>query len=184
MIILSTPNSPANTQSRHRIGRLAALCLLALLLGACAGGLTVSVNDQAVYDPQGRIGGENVRSANLQGCINLSMQQQKVETPEELTVLSCPESEINNLENVGVLKSLRFLDLTGNAISNVTPLENLDNLSGLILARNSLRDVNTLINLSTLTSLNITGNDAIPCRQVSLLREKLGDNLIAGPCRD
>lgn len=158
--------------------------LICSVLAGCTGGVTVSINDQAVYDPNNRLGGAGVASANLQGCINFTMDQQQLESLSDVTVLACPDSNIVDLGSINLLSRLRFLDLANNAIQNATPLELLTNLSGVNLDNNVIRDVAVFINMTTLTSLSIKGNDNIPCAQLAVLQERLGDNFI-GPesCR-
>ena len=95
----------------------------------------------------------------------------------ELTVLSCGNSEISDLERIGQLGQLRFLDLANNNISNITPLEELPQLGGLNLSNNFITDIRPLLNISSLTSVSLLGNDEIPCNQVQLLRERFNDNL-------
>ena len=70
-----------------------------LALNGCSQGFTVSVNDQSVYDPGGRLFTSQVEDADLQGCINLAVRQQNLDNPEELNVLSCANSQIASLEN-------------------------------------------------------------------------------------
>ena len=148
-----------------------------LILQACSQSFTVSVNSQAVYDPQGRLPGNEAVDANLQGCINLAMQQQNVDMPARLTVLSCANAEIRNLENIGQLQALRFLDLANNSIRNITPLESLQAIGGLNLLNNRIDDIGPLFNIRSLASVNLQGNNNIPCDQLARLRDHLGDNL-------
>lgn len=154
-----------------------AAMFIALLLSSCSQTLTVSVNSQPVYDPQGRLLGGEVIDADLQGCINLALQQQNLEFPAELTVLSCANGDIRSLENIGQLAALRFLDLANNSIRNITPLEDLPVLGGLNLLNNRVTDVGPLFNIPSLTSVNLRGNNDIPCQQLRVLRNRLGENL-------
>ena len=142
-------------------------------------GFTVSVNDQAVYDPTGRLISNEVVDPDLQGCINLAMQQQSITDVAELNVLSCANSEIADLSNISQLTELRFLDLGDNNISNITPLQELAKLSGLNLMNNFITEIGPLLNIASLTSLSLLGNDEIPCSQLDDLIAKLGDNLTA-----
>ena len=155
------------------------LLLLALTAAtaACSQEFTVSVNDQAVYDPEDRLITGQVADADLQGCINLTMRQRNVRSETELTVLSCPNSEVSQLDRIGRLVQLRFLDLGNNIISNITPLEDLPVLGGLNLMNNALTDIGPLFNIPSLVSVNLTGNNGIPCNQLEQLKENLGDNL-------
>ncbi|MEX2469332.1 MAG: leucine-rich repeat domain-containing protein [Pseudohongiellaceae bacterium] len=156
---------------------ITALFTAMLVLAGCGQGFTVAVNNQAVFDPEGRLLGGETIDADLQGCINHAMAQQGLQIPAELTVLSCAGSDIGNLENIGQLQRLRFLDLGNNAISNITPLEDLPALSGLNLSNNAITDIGPLFNMPALTTVDLSGNERIPCTQLNRLRERLGENL-------
>lgn len=149
----------------------------ALFMTGCSNEFVVSVNEQAIYDPQGRLIIGEVDDADLQGCVNLAMQQQQITSAAELTVLSCANSEISNLENIDELISLRFLDLGNNNISNITPLEDLPVLSGINLLNNRITDIGPLFNMPNLSSVNLIGNNSIDCGELAALEEKLGSNL-------
>lgn len=155
------------------------------MLGGCSQQFTVSVNDAAVFDPTGRLISSQVTDPDLQGCINFAVNQQRISDASELQVLSCPNSNVLLLNNIGLFSNLRFLDLTNNSISNITPLEELKQLGGLNLGGNVIRDITALLNIPGLTSVDLTGNNEIPCDQLAALKEKLGANLLApAECRN
>jgi Leucine-rich repeat (LRR) protein len=156
-----------------------ALGLLSLAAVACSQQIAVSVNNSAVFDPNNRLPSREAINPDLQGCINLALRQQLVTDPAQLSVLSCANSEVDSLDNVGQLISLRFLDLGGNSISNITPLETLQVLGGLNLANNEINDIAVLFNLKSLVSVSLDGNDNIPCSQIADLKAKLGSNFTA-----
>ena len=159
------------------------------MLAGCSQRLSVSVNEQAVYDPSGRLivagVGAQVRDPNLQGCINFAMGQQGLTEADQLLVLSCPGSEISGLDNISQFNRLRFLDLANNDISDLSPLLRLDSLRGVNLSNNPVGDISPLINNSSVDSVSLTGNYGIPCGQLELLRRRLGGNLEAPDrCQD
>ena len=174
-------NSPLLTRPMRALPML----FIALLLASCAQPLTVAVNNQAVYDPSGRLITPDSIDADLQGCINYAVSQQDLQSAEQLTVLSCANAEIRSLDNIGRLRQLRFLDLGNNSITNITPLEELKLLGGLNLSNNQITDVTPLLNIPTLASVRLTGNNRIPCSQLATLRQRLGDSLTApAQCRN
>ncbi len=144
---------------------------------SCSQEFTVSVNNQAVFDPGGRLFTGALSDPDLQGCVNIAMQQQGLQDASLLQVLSCASSEIDTLENIAQLSQLRFLDLGNNNIRNITPLAELGVLGGLNLMNNSVNDVAVLINMATLVSVNLLGNNDIPCKQLQTLAQRLGSNL-------
>lgn len=169
----------AHTINRHLKKR--PILLVAFLLGltACSQNFTVSVNNQAVFDPTGRLFTGQLADPNLQGCVNIALRQQEVESAEKLKVLACSNSEVETLGNIAQLSQLRFLELGNNNIRDISPLAGLSFLSGLNLMNNSITDTSTLLNMSTLVSVNLVGNNNIPCSQLQSLKQKLGNNLEA-----
>ena len=151
--------------------------MLVLLLSACSNQFVVSVNEQSIYDPEGRLILSEVADADLQGCINLALQQQNLSDPTELTVLSCANSEISNLDRISELTRLRFIDLGNNNLTNITPLEDLPVLSGVNLLNNLITDIGPLFNMPNLSSVNLEGNNRIPCSELAELEQELGSNL-------
>ena len=150
----------------------------AVFLAACSSPLVITINQQAVYDPGGRLVAGEVADPDLQGCINLALQQQGKELPSEITTLSCANAEINSLDNIRGLSGLRFLDLGNNNLSNITPLEELIFIGGVNLANNQITDIGPLFNMPSLSSVNLTGNFGIACKELEQLKYRLEANLI------
>jgi len=165
--------SPSNSECEAFLSSLALALALLAFLTTCSQPIAISINNRAVYDPQGRLLENETLDADLQGCINLTLRQQDLSNPSEITALSCANSEIQALDNIGLLSRLRFLDVSGNQITNITPLEALSELSGINLANNQITEIGPLFNLPSLTSVLLEGNSAIPCTQLRLLKQKL-----------
>lgn len=151
-------------------------CALGTVLGGCTSPYTVSVNNNAVFDPQGRLYTGEVNSADLQGCINFALQQQQLSSETALEVLACANSEVDNLGRISQLENLRFLDLGNNRIADLSPLTQLTKLSGLNLSNNQIRDVSPLLRMPALRSLNLSGNLTISCVDIATLQTKLESN--------
>ena len=179
-MLIRSLDEPIKKQLSHGFSRPALQAFtLALMLSACSSPYTVSINNTAVFDPQDRLYTGEVRSADLQGCNNFALRQQKIESDDQLQVLACANSEVTDLANISRLQNLRFIDLGKNRISNLTPLERLDRLSGLNLSDNLIEDISPLLRIQTLRSLNLAGNDSIPCRDVTELTRRMGANFTA-----
>lgn len=169
----------AYTTSRRLKKRPILLTAFLLSLAACSQNFTVSVNDQAVFDPTGRLFTGQLADPDLQGCVNIALRLQGAESAEKLKVLACSHSEVETLDNITQLSQLRFLELGNNSIRDISPLAGLSFLSGLNLMNNSITDISPLLNISTLVSVNLVGNNSIPCSQLQSLEQKLGNNLEA-----
>ncbi|MDA0279271.1 MAG: hypothetical protein O3C29_02330 [Proteobacteria bacterium] len=167
-----------------RASRLVAAALL-ISISACSQNYTVSVNNQAVFDPTGRLFNGDLADPDLQGCVNIAMQQQNLQNAELLRVLSCGSSEVETVEAIEQLTQLRFLDLSNNFIRDISPLQGLRSLGGLNLMNNEIADISPLLNMANLASINLVGNNNIPCQQLLILEARLGSNL-SGPdsCRN
>ena len=158
---------------------------LCILFASCSNPIVVSINQQTIYDPGDRIRDLEVLDADLQGCINLALQQQDVNSSSELSTLSCANAEISELEKISFLPNLRFLDLGDNKITNITPLEELRLLGGLNLRNNLISDIGPLFNMPNLSSVNLEGNNGISCTDLVLLRNRFGENInLPNICED
>ena len=167
-------NEVVNTASRA--SKLVAVALL-ISISACSQNYTVSVNNQAVFDPTGRLFNGDLVDPDLQGCVNIAMQQQSIQNAELLRVLSCGSSEVETVEAIDQLTQLRFLDLSNNFIRDVSPLQSLRLLGGLNLMNNEVTDIGPLLNMTNLASVNLVGNNNIACQQLLALEDRLGSNL-------
>ena len=167
-------NQSVNTSSWA--SKLLAAALL-FSISACSQNYTISVNNQAVFDPTGRLFNGELADPDLQGCVNLAMQQQGTQNAELLRVLSCGSSEVDTLDNVGQLTQLRFLDLSNNFVRDLSPLQDLRLLGGLNLMNNEITDIGPLLNMTNLASVNLVGNNNIACQQLLALEDRLGSNL-------
>lgn len=147
-----------------------------LTLSACSQQFAVSINDQTVFDPRPGAAQYRFADAGLQACVNFALQQPGA-TFETLAVLSCPGWEIEDIEGIGALTTLQFLDVSNNSISSLAPLSALPRLSGLSAADNQITDIAPLFSLNSLASAVLTGNDGILCRQLDTLQERLQRNL-------
>jgi len=154
-----------------------AVASLLLFASACSQNYTVSVNNQAVFDPTGHLFNAELADPDLQGCVNIAMQQQSTQNAGLLRALSCGHSEVETLGRIEQLSQLRFLDLNNNLIRDVSPLIGLRLLGGLNLMNNSVLDISPLLTMTNLASVNLVGNDNIPCQQLLSLEERLGRNL-------
>ena len=160
-------------------------CFCTMLFISCSSPIVVSINQQTVYDPDGRIRQEEVLDADLQGCINLALQQQEIRSSSELSTLSCANAQISDLDKISFLDNLRFLDLGDNNITNITPLEELPLLGGLNLRNNQIKDIGPLFNMPNLSSVNLEGNNGIACDDLSLLSSRFGENInLPTECRN
>ena len=148
-----------------------------MLVVSCSRQFAVTINNQPVYDPRTQAITLQVADADLQGCINLALRQQRLENPIDLTVLSCANANVRALDGIAQFPRLRFLDLANNRITNLEPLAGMNQLSGLSIPDNPLADIDVLFTLPGLTAAILSGNNGISCSQLDDLQAKLGDNL-------
>lgn len=162
------------------------LVILGLLsVVSCNRQYSVSINNQPVFNPNTGSVGYAVRDADLQGCFNLALRQQNTNDPLALQTLSCAGAEVEDLTGIGRFARLRFVDLGRNRIGDLTPLANLSQLAGLNLPGNQISDISTLLTMPALTAVNLADNPRIPCSQLDVLQQRLGESLIrSSPCRN
>lgn len=167
--------SPFPCLSAGKLVRSIGLLLLCLL-GACSQRYAVSINNQTIIDQRPNAGSFRFDDPGLQGCVNFALQQPDA-TLETIAVLSCSGWDIENIEGIGALRALQFLDLSNNRINSLAPLAPLRRLSSISLTDNRVRDIDPLNALNSLTSAALTGNNNISCAQLEVLQSRLGDNL-------
>jgi Leucine-rich repeat (LRR) protein len=148
-----------------------------IALGSCSRQFSVTLNEQSLYDPRMTTTSLPVADADLQGCLNLALRQRGLENPVDLNVLYCANANVADLEGIEQYTNLRFLDLANNSISNLQPLAGMDQLSGISIPNNPLSDISILLIMPNITSAILSGNNGIPCRQLNILQQRLGENL-------
>ncbi|MEX0619287.1 MAG: leucine-rich repeat domain-containing protein [Pseudohongiellaceae bacterium] len=153
------------------------LIALALSVSGCGRQYSVSINNRPVYDPAGTLNDVRVADADLQGCINFMASRMNTSSGQ-LTVLSCPNSNVQDLSGIEQLSLLRFLDLGNNNITSIEPVTALPRLSVLNVEDNPINDITLLATLPGLTSVNLSGVTGLRCSHLDQLQDKLGNNLI------
>ena len=169
---------PGAPELSHFTRTLSVFLGMSFFLFACHRQFAVTVNSTSVYTPQRASNTAQVTDPDLQGCINLSLRQQN-NSATALMSLSCANAEVDDLRGLEDYPTLRFLDLGDNNIADLTPLERLPQLSGLNLPNNALTDIAPLLEISSLRAVNLTGNERIPCDQLRILQQRLGNGLTA-----
>lgn len=147
--------------------------LCTIMLAACGGPYTVTLNQAVVYTPNRSATGV-LEDANFQGCLNQVLSNTEERDLARVTTLACPSAGISSLNGIEALENLEQLDLSGNSVSDLSPLSSLRNLRVLSLRDNEVRSVSNLQSLPLLRFISLEGNEAIPCRQLDSLQEKAG----------
>jgi Leucine-rich repeat (LRR) protein len=152
-------------------------CVLLLSLAGCRSGpYTVSLNSNVLYSPNAAVAAGGVADPALQACINQVLAATEG-SAAELKILACPDAGVRSLDGIRLLPALEQLELSNNAIDNLGPLQPLRNLRVLSLRNNDIRNAGPLTSLPLLRFLSLEGNEALPCRQLDELQEKLGNTL-------
>ncbi len=152
--------------------------LLPLLLLTACGSYRVMLGESVLYSPSGVPATPSLLSdANLQGCLNQVFITSGNNDPASVKLLACPSAGVQSLAGIGVLVNLEQLELSDNTVSDLSPLQNLRNLRVLSIRNNRIGNINTLLSLPILRFVALQGNNAISCRQLEQLEEKLGNSL-------
>jgi len=152
------------------------LLLVLLSLAACSQRFAVSINERTVFDPRPGAGSYRFADPGLQACVNFALQQSGASL-DALSILACPDWEIENLEGIGAIETLQYLDISNNQLSSLAPLSALPRLSGVNATGNQLTDIAPLLSMRALTTVVLTGNERILCRQLDALQQRLQGNL-------
>jgi Leucine-rich repeat (LRR) protein len=152
--------------------------IMLLVLTTCARKYSVSVNQNTVYDPRGRMTEVRFPDPGLQACVNMRLQQQQLDSVEEITILTCPGLEIRSLEGIQAVSNLEFLDVTDNRLAYLTGLRTLNNLRSVTASGNPLIDISALFALPALNAATFNNANSIPCAHLDRLAQKPGLNLV------
>lgn len=152
------------------------LLLAMLALTACSQRFAVSINERTVFDPRPGISAYRFADPGLQACVNFALQQPGASF-DTLTILACPDWEIDDIEGIGAIATLQYLDISSNRLTSLAPLTALPRLSGVNASANQLTDIAPLLSMRALTTVVLTGNDSILCRQLDALQQRLQGNL-------
>lgn len=157
--------------------KVAAALLSLLLLTAC-GSYRVMFGESVLYSPTGVSHTPSLLSdANLQGCLNQVFNTSGNNDPESVTLLACPSAGVQNLAGIAALVNLEQVELSDNSVTDLRPLQNLRNLRVLSIRNNRIISINVLLAMPLLRFVSLQGNNAIRCRQLDELEEKLGNSL-------
>ncbi len=152
------------------------LLFAVLALAACSQRFAVSINERPVFDPRPGASAYRFADSGLQACVNFALQQPGARF-DALTILACPDWEIENIEGIGAITTLQYLDVSNNRLTSLAPLSALPRLSGVNASVNQLTDIAPLLSMRSLTTAVLTGNDGILCRQLDALQQRLQGNL-------
>lgn len=94
----------------------------------------------------------------MTGCRISSVDLLMIASLPKLEKLTLADCGLSSIENLSSLRSLTYLDLSGNAIRNLSPLSFMSGLVDLDLSHNALDNLNALSSLSGLQSLNVSYN--------------------------
>jgi hypothetical protein len=147
-----------------------------LALAACSQRFAVSINERPIFDPRPGASAYRFADPGLQACVNFALQQSE-SSFDTLTILACPDWEIDDIEGIGAIASLQYLDVSNNRLSSLAPLAALPRLSGVNASDNQLTDIAPLLSMRALTTAVLTDNDGILCRQLDALQQRLQGNL-------
>ncbi len=98
-----------------------------------------------------------IRDNNLKRKISKEASMNNIKI-EEIESLDCSNLNIQNLNGISQLKSLKRLNLSNNEIKDISELSNLTNLTSLDLQNNQINDLSSLVNIPNLKSLYIRNN--------------------------
>ncbi len=142
--------------------KLAALSVIALLLGACEN-YDFTVNERVVYTPKPLFAGYEVSDKALSQCLEQAITDIKATAAHELKVLNCSQAGISNLQGLSTFTGLTHLKLSDNAIVNLAEVERLSSLEELHLDDNAVVDPVPIYELLSLQMLDLSGNPDLQC---------------------
>jgi Leucine-rich repeat (LRR) protein len=157
-----------------------ALAVLLLTLGACqAGRYRYTVNDNVIYQPggPGKTSHNVLRDAALQACLDQQLEADANDDLSQVKQLACAGNGVQTLSGIASLPALEQLELSDNRIDDLRPLAPLKNLRVLGLRNNPVTTLSVLMDMQLLRFVSLQGSELLPCREVAVLKGKLGNTL-------
>lgn len=124
-----------------------------LSLAACSR-YSFRLNDNLLYTPPQLYLVDNIADASLRNCIQQHVEDQELNTPEQLQQLICSNAGITNLEG----------------------LDRFSRIEQLSLGDNQLSEVSTLFMLANLEYVDLSGNNFISCEEVNRLKSLVNNS--------
>lgn len=149
-------------------------CIALLLLAACQN-YDFTVNDKVVYTPKPLFDDYDITDPALANCVQQAIADAKASSASALSVLSCSNAGIEQLDGLAVFTGLRQLKLSHNSISDISELAQLSAVTELHLDHNQITDALPLAQLPSLQQLDLSANPGLRCpdRNVLLRVEQL-----------
>lgn len=148
---------------------ITALCAV-VLLTSCAD-YEFKFNENTVYTPEPLFSDYALQDPQLKGCVQQTIQDQRVTKAEDLQVLVCTSAGINSVAGLEVFGGLKQLNLAHNLVDNLKPLTKLPELTRLDISDNAIKNVAPLMELAYLEWLNAAENEALNCSSATALKE-------------
>lgn len=140
----------------------AALVLMLAALTGCDS-YRVTVNDLAVYEPSPLFSDFNIDDRALFACVQQTIEDKKISSIEQLTVLNCSHAGIGSLKGLATFAYLEELNLAGNKLNDIQLLQETARLRKLDLQDNQLVSAKALLALPNLEQVDLHGNATLAC---------------------
>ena len=144
---------------------------LTLALAACSS-YELRVNDNIVYSPLPLLSDFQIPDEALNQCIQKIIEQQQIYHKSDLTVVICPQQNIQTLEGLEGFEHIAELRLPDNQIQDIKTLSTLYSLREVDLSGNSLEDAASLATLPALKVIDISNNDKLRCDSIAPLKAR------------
>lgn len=150
---------------------ICALIASILLLG-CKD-FAISVNQKEIYAPPAIFTNYKIADTQLDACIEQTISDARVTSPEQLTQLNCSNAGIKSLAGLDTFYALEELNLADNQLVNIDELATLGRLKVLVLSNNQINKATPLLHLLHLEQLRIDNNRELTCGDLLQLASSL-----------
>lgn len=160
------------------------ITVLLFALYACAD-YSFHLNEQPIYIPPPLFTDYRLADEALHQCVEQTIEDNNVTTPQQLNRLNCSSAGIESLEGLERFGDIHELNLASNRLTDIEPLARLTRLEVLVLRENHLQSATPLLSLLRLRHLDLSDNPDLLCADAQQLATHLqGTTHLPPHCRE
>ncbi|WP_423896607.1 leucine-rich repeat domain-containing protein [Candidatus Pelagadaptatus aseana] len=163
--------------------KLALLLITLFSLSACSK-YQFTLNETVVHTPPALFTDFQTADKSLQNCLDQTIKDQNITSPQQLTLLSCSHAGIKSLDGLEVFSNLSHVNLGNNQLQRVQALGKMGRIETLLLNDNQLQSAPEILTLPKLQKLDLANNSNLDCGDLRQLQKSYtGDLTIPEQCR-
>jgi Leucine-rich repeat (LRR) protein len=137
-----------------------------------------TLNETVVHTPAPLYTEFQMADKSLQNCLDQTIKDHRVTSPEQLTLLNCSHAGIKTLQGLEVFRNLTHINLGNNQLNQVSALGKMGRVETLLLNDNQLKQAPELLTLPKLKKMDLSNNPDMDCRDIIQLEQSFDGELL------